>query len=437
MKIDVDIPCETKMVEISSLINKIEKQYITGGETLQDLILEKLSKEGKTNIKPKAYMEAQRGYTWEKWRASNFIYSVMRHKHIPEIMLYREDHKSQYWKTLDGQQRLTTLWKFINNQFPLDMKRANFNHFVLDDKEYSINDLEGKRYSDLPQEWQDRILSQSQNVTYLSDCSDRQAEDVYTEMANGTKSLKPVEIRKAAMGIEVRNFVYSFLSGSWPFHVMTTSSARGNMGLDITSQFFALLKANGAIKLDKDNVDKVIFDLRDKKIPESIKTKTLATRDYLNKATDIMTNIKKETDKQRKTGRKTKDYNKYRFQIFKNKTYILMFLWAGNLAAQSQIDIDKFANWTINFFKKPSELFKKGLAGRGSKAGDLINVSKRIKAIEIEIDKLKKDNSEVQVEGVAQQIEQTDNKQLQENLDDKTENKQITFEKQKFEEKIE
>lgn len=388
MSIDIDVPSETKLVEVSSLIDKIEKQYITGGETLQDLILRKLNDQGKTNIKPKEYMEAQRGYTWETWRASNFIYSVMRHKHIPEIILYRGDHKSQYWKTLDGQQRLTTLWKFVNDQLILNMKRANFNHFIMNDKEYSVNDLDGKKFSELPTEWQDMILSQSQNVTYLSDCSDKQAEDIYTEMANGTKSLKPVEIRKAGMGADVRHFIYDVLEGSWAFHTMTPSSALGNMGFDVLSQFFAILSVNGAVNLDKDTIDKVIFDFRDKGIPENVKIDAKATSEYLNQTTDIMTAFKKDTDQQRKIGRKTKNYDKYRFQIFKNKSYVLMFMWAGHIAVKNNVDVNKFAEWTNKFFENPSQLFKQGMASKGSKAGDFANVDKRMKAIEIEMDKL-------------------------------------------------
>ncbi|CAB1251668.1 protein of unknown function [Ruminococcaceae bacterium BL-6] len=391
MDTDLLVPMASvsKTIEVSSLLEKIEKQYITGGEKLQDLIIKKKAEETGKEIKKRPYMEAQRGYTWETWRASNYITSVMFHKHIPEIMLYREDDRSQYQKTLDGQQRLTTLWMFVNNQFALNMKKANFNKFILDGKEYSLKDLNGKKFSDLPTEWQDRILSYPQEITIYNSCSDRQAEDLYTEMANGTKPLKPVEIRKAAMGIDVRKFIYQLLGDGWAFHTMTPLSAIGNMGIDICSQFLTLLSKGGPVQLDKEIVDSLIYDFRDFGIPNDVKQNALETSQYLTNATDTMIENKKNSDEGIKKGRKIKNYNRFRFPIFKNKTYILMFLWAGYRAKTDNIDINKFAEWTIKFFTDPSDLFKMGIGTGRNKSNDLANVSKRMNAIDIEIENLK------------------------------------------------
>ena len=135
-----------KSIEVCSLVEQMEKQYITVGEYLSKQITNKFQKEKSNKVfKPREYMEAQRSYTWEKWRASNFIVSVMLHSEMPAILLYRKDDKDQYKKTVDGQQRLTTLWMFVNNILVLDMSKFNFAKFPFGGKIYSTKaDLHGK-----------------------------------------------------------------------------------------------------------------------------------------------------------------------------------------------------------------------------------------------------------------------------------------------------
>ena len=77
--------------EINSIVGQIEKQQIAVGNYLQNVVLA-----GKEKIKNiREYMESQRNYVWETWRASNLIQSMLLNIFIPEVILkvYREIFK--------------------------------------------------------------------------------------------------------------------------------------------------------------------------------------------------------------------------------------------------------------------------------------------------------------------------------------------------------
>jgi hypothetical protein len=131
----VPIQAITKTSEVRSLLDQIEKQYITVGEKLSNLLARKAADEGRTLTK-RDLMDAQRGYVWESWRASLFIFTVMMQEPVNNVLLYRSDSTSQFKKVLDGQQRLTTLWMFVNNKFRLNMSKADFNTFTVGNEKH-------------------------------------------------------------------------------------------------------------------------------------------------------------------------------------------------------------------------------------------------------------------------------------------------------------
>lgn len=208
-------------------------------------------------------------------------------------------------------------------------------------------------------------------------------------MANGTKPLKAIEIRKAAMGIEVRNFIYDIIDKRWILHMMTNSSARGSRGIDILTQLMTLID-RGAIELSRDNIDEMIYNFRDFGMSDKVKNSLLKTSEYLNKMFDYWITDKKERDKNQTKGRKVKNYSTYKFPMFTNKTTTLMVMWAAYKAQLINVNINCFQKWAFNFFQNPNEKYKMGLANGKTKVGDYANVKIRMDAIEEELLKLDK-----------------------------------------------
>lgn len=390
-KLFTPIPYIPKTIEVRSIINQIDKKYITVGRTLNNLVNIKNSK-NKETIEDREYMKQQRDFTWEKWRSSNLIYSIMLQRNINEILLYRPDATSIYVKTIDGQQRLTTIWKFINNLFPLVMKKASFSFFVVGDKKYPKEFLNGKYFKDLPEDWQELILSYNLRAIVYNNCSDEQARQIYIDIAMGTKPLRSIETRKALISNEIADMIDDFLDGSWTLHTMTSTAALGTRGMDVVSQFFALVKTNG-IQLNKDNIDRVMYEMRDDGVSQEFKDDMVKTKEYLNKTFNFWINIKKEEEKEKKEqkikGRRISNFRTYRFTFVTNKIYNIMLIWAAYRAYKLQIDINKFQKWAFKFFQNPSTKFKEGLANGRTKANDLVNVKIRLEAIEEELVKIK------------------------------------------------
>lgn len=388
----VPIPYIPKTIEIKSLLDKIDNKFITVGRTLSNFVDAK-SKKNNVTIKNQDYLKCQRDYTWNNKMASNLICSIIQQRNIGEILLYRHDDTSVYLKTIDGQQRMTTIWKFVENLFSLNLHGAIFDKFVVGKKEIPRDKLQGKYFKDLPLDWQESILSYSLRVIVYNNCTDEQARQIYIDIATGTKPLRAIEVRRALMNESLMHLIYDFVNAPWAFHTMTTSAILGSHGIDIVSQLLTLIMNNNHVRLDKDNINKCVFDLNDNGISESL-TKDMSTlRDYLNKVFDIWIENKKKEIKQETIanpkGRHIKNFIAYRFKFLSNKTYLVMFLWSAYMAIKMTIPIEKYQVWAYNFFQKPNAMFLKGMASGKSKVGDIENVDMRVTAITEELKALK------------------------------------------------
>ncbi len=64
----------------------------------------------------------QRNYVWDRKRASRFIESLILGLPIPQIFLYQVERNK--YSIIDGQQRLLTIYFFVNQRFPRSGKRT-------------------------------------------------------------------------------------------------------------------------------------------------------------------------------------------------------------------------------------------------------------------------------------------------------------------------
>jgi len=74
----------------------------------------------------------QRFYIWTLRFQQNFIESILKGYPIPSIMLSQIiENAQEYFMIEDGQQRLTTAYRFMNNEFPI----------VIDSKQFTFSEL--------------------------------------------------------------------------------------------------------------------------------------------------------------------------------------------------------------------------------------------------------------------------------------------------------
>lgn len=137
----------------------------------------------------------QRGFVWKKSQMDRFIESILLEFPIPGIFLVKQSDNKNL--VLDGQQRLTTLKKYLDNDFPLG-------NTVL--KKY-----QGKKFRDLD-ESDKRILEDTsiQTTTLISmpEMGDMRAiYQIFERINSGGTQLTAHEIRMALYAGPIVDFI--------------------------------------------------------------------------------------------------------------------------------------------------------------------------------------------------------------------------------------
>lgn len=135
----------------------------------------------------------QRKYVWDNEKASYFIESILLGTEIPPIVLFDDGKKNE---VIDGRQRYETIKRFLENRLSLDINGLK-----------SLTSLEGKYYSELPDEIKAsfnntkiRILQFSivNEPSLTPEQEDKVKKEIFTRYNSGIIALKPQEIERAA-----------------------------------------------------------------------------------------------------------------------------------------------------------------------------------------------------------------------------------------------
>lgn len=145
--------------------------------------LYKKFKKGKLDIQP----NFQRQYVWDNVKASRLIESILLEIPLPIIYLSEEEDGKTY--VIDGQQRLTSLFGFIDGEHPdgKAFKLVKTNLFPA---------LNGKTFRELPDEFQEKIQCYKiRTVTFLKDSARDLKYTIFERLNSGSVSLNDQELR--------------------------------------------------------------------------------------------------------------------------------------------------------------------------------------------------------------------------------------------------
>lgn len=208
---------ETGPNDISRIMER--KLYTNRSDkSLTDLV--RMIDNGDLQLQP----DYQRGYVWTNKQASKFIESILMGIPVPTIF-FSENFDGTF-EVIDGQQRLTALHKFWNNQLKLGWLET-------------LTEFNGTKFDDLKSDFpvQRRILenSRSMSVVVLEKESSRDVKyDVFQRINEGAIKLSPQELR---------NVIYR--------GELVTSIER--LATDSSIGFARLFKANSQAVLRKSN----------------------------------------------------------------------------------------------------------------------------------------------------------------------------------------
>lgn len=160
-----------------------QREVLTRAGDPQITALHSKSKRGKLILQP----EFQRQYVWDRKKASRLIESVLLRVPLPIIYLSEQPDGNEY--VIDGQQRLTSLFSFIDGKFP------NGDPFRLIGLT-AYQELNRKCFSELAAEFQDRILDYSLRTVTLLKQSDADLKfEIFERLNTGSEPLNDMELR--------------------------------------------------------------------------------------------------------------------------------------------------------------------------------------------------------------------------------------------------
>jgi len=167
----------------------------------------------------------QRSYIWNQKQASEFVDSILRGLPVPSMFFY-DDTENNQLLVIDGQQRLTSLYKYIEE------KKFNDKPFKL------IGDIhsgwENRDYDNLKDNDRERLNDTLLNITVMRQLRPNDGQSsmylAFQRINTGGRSLTPQEIRMAVsygpLSKMVSNLAEDPIFNKWPF--LRTEADRKN-----------------------------------------------------------------------------------------------------------------------------------------------------------------------------------------------------------------
>lgn len=128
----------------------------------------------------------QRSFVWERHRMSELIWSIIMGYPIPPIYAERGESlndKVKIYDVMDGQQRNTTIYKYLKDEFALT-KLNPIPYLDENGDEFTV-DISGKKFSELEEELQDIIKDATITVKYFDNLEQYQKAEMFRRLNAG------------------------------------------------------------------------------------------------------------------------------------------------------------------------------------------------------------------------------------------------------------
>lgn len=130
----------------------------------------------------------QRGYVWDKARASRLIESVLLH--VPLPLIYTAEEVDGREVVIDGQQRLTTFFSFIDGTFPKDGSIFKLTSLKI------LTELNSKSFKTLPDPVRRDFLKYTLSIIKIGAKSHPDIRfEIFERLNTGSVSLSEQELR--------------------------------------------------------------------------------------------------------------------------------------------------------------------------------------------------------------------------------------------------
>lgn len=165
----------------------------------------------------------QRGYIWSSDFKDKLIYSIIKSYPIGNVSMRvraEKNEKGAINEVVDGQQRLTTIYKFIENEYIVqsDISKNIIEYIVEymgEDSDERLNKLKrrlqnkGKisiKFSQLPQVIQDNILAYNISITNITNATDDEITEYFRYLQNQER-LRAGELLNSVPDTELEKYL--------------------------------------------------------------------------------------------------------------------------------------------------------------------------------------------------------------------------------------
>lgn len=209
--------------------------------------------------------EWQREKVWNRPQKQKLIDSILRGWKLPKFYLLKTGSNPDEFEVLDGQQRLTAIFEFFDNQFPLS--------------EESAQEFGGRLYRDLPSDVSDNFDDFEIEYDEIEDAGEEEQREFFQRLQQGLPLTSSEKLNSAYS--KLTDFARS-LAGHPFFTKKVTASNKRYGHFDIVSKVAALAIEGIGSGLRYDDL-KEIFDSQQNFSPKSNVGKRLrATFDCLS-----------------------------------------------------------------------------------------------------------------------------------------------------------
>lgn len=187
----------------------------------------------------------QRGFVWDIGRQSLFVHSLLNGDIIPPLFIRRlslEDGNQYKMEARDGQQRCTTVYRFMKDEFKLskipEYKEGDkFDFRIPRGEDKKLENINGLSWEDLTEDEKDRIRDATISIYYIDNATDIEADMIFFKLNNG-KSLTNTELARAQA--KSRDTIKS-LGGHELFTKMFSEKAMVNSSFDMIVKIWFML----------------------------------------------------------------------------------------------------------------------------------------------------------------------------------------------------
>lgn len=286
----------------------------------------------------------RKGDIWDIHRKSLLINSLLEGYPIPALFA---KYEGEIYYFIDGKQRLTTIFSYLNDDFGLSDRTPDVDGI----------EIRGLRYSELPEDFQQIIKQTTLTVTRFENISDVEIEELFFRLNNGV-SLRSIESIRVLLG--TRNLQTILKITKHPFFMEKVSiSKKRYTDQEVILQLMMLTKSQDT-GLSSNELRLFVENYRRQPFEDALLDELLVRLDYLNQAFP-------------------------KKQSFLKKIHIPMLYYVVDIANKNDVPPQHFQLWATDFYKnlsKDSPYYLASQSGSAKKENVQIRLSEIQKSFE-------------------------------------------------------